>query len=311
MKGSNSIDVLFCKRAGLFMNAPRILFVRPFRTDYPGFLISGSRHLPKGENHTDDGSHLIIGSRSVVFMKIRARAFLQSTLLLSLAAGPLVPDAVAGSQTVTSYAGTVNPKLPNINFPDNVQAGDSISGSFGFNGSQFTGNSTTGIYTFTGSAPLGQSFTLNVATPTFNPALWSDAYGAGGATFMITMTGSTTPGAKLDLHVSTLGGTGVTKSGAFIDLVLTSSTYVGKALPTSANIGDFLTHTATLTWDPSDTPQGFTATIDQFNGQTVPEPSSLVLAIVALATCTAGFLISRRKPAGALQSGRIAPLPHS
>ena len=253
MKGSSPIDVLFCKRAGLFYQPAEDFVCETISHRLCYFLISVSRRLPKGDNHTDDGSHLIIGSRSVVFMKIRARAFLQSTLLLSLVAGPLVPDAVAGSQTVTSYGGTVNPKLPNINFPDNVLAGDSISGSFGFNGSQFTGNSTTGIYTFTGSAPLGQSFSLNVATPTFNPALWSDAYGAGGATFMITMTGSTTPGATLDLHVSTLGGTGVTKSGAFIDLVLTSSTYVGKALPTSANIGDFLTHTATLTWDPSDT----------------------------------------------------------
>jgi len=239
------------------------------------------------------------------------RVFLQSTFLLSLLAGPIVSGAVAG--TVTSYGGTVNPELPNTPFPPNVLAGDAISGSFGFTSTQFTGNSTTGIYTFTGSAPLGQSFALNVATPNFNPALWSDAYGAGGATFKITMTGSTTPGATLDLHVSTLGGTGVTKSGAFIDLLLTSSTYVGKALPTAANIGDFLTKTATLTWDPSGGP-AFTGTINMFNGvqtQSVPEPSSLVLAIVAMATCTGGFLISRRKPARALQSGRIASSCHS
>jgi len=85
------------------------------------------------------------------------------------------------------------------------------------------------------------------------------------------------------------------KPGAFIDLLLTSQTYVGKALPTSTNIGQFLTTTATLTWDPPGGP-GFTGTIDNFNGvQTVPEPSSLVLAIVAMATCTAGFLWRRSR----------------
>jgi len=246
-------------------------------------------------------------------MRITARVLLQSAFLLSLVAGLLVPDAVAGSSVVTSYGGTVNPELPNKPFPDNVLAGDAISGSFGYAASQFTETTpTSGIYTFTGSAPLGQSFALNVATPTFNPALWADSYGAGGATYQITMKQPTTQETTMDLHVSTLGGTGVSKSGAFIDLILTSTTYTGgKALPTATTINDFLTKTTTLTWDPPGGP-GFTGTINQFNGvQTIPEPSSLVLSIIGVATCTAGFLISRRKPARALQSGRIASLPHS
>jgi hypothetical protein len=227
-------------------------------------------------------------------MKLAARACIQSTLLLSLVAGPLLRHAVAGSSTVTSYGGTVNPALPNTSFPGNVMAGDAISGSFGFNSTQFSGSITTGVYTFSGSAPLGQSFSLNVNTAPLNPAVWSDFYGANGAQYKITMTGSTTPGAKMDLHVSTNGGSGVTKTGAFIDLLLTSQTYVGKALPTATTISQFLTNTATLTWDPPGGPS-FTGTINNFNGvQTTPEPSSLVLAIIAMAT-TGGFLWRRSR----------------
>jgi len=121
----------------------------------------------------------------------------------------------------------------------------------------------------------------------------------------------------MDVHVTTTGGTGVTKPGSFFDLVLTSTTYTGgTALPTATvagpsttDISSFLTTKATLVWDPSaadGTAQDFTADITNFNGVDVPEPSSLVLAIVGMATCTGGFLISRRKAAGALQSGRIA-----
>jgi len=237
-------------------------------------------------------------------MKIAARAFIQSTLLFSIVAGPLLRHAVAGSSTITSYGGTVNPLTQaqiqaGVTYPGNVMANNAISGSFGFNSTQFSGSITTGIYTFSGSAPLGQSFSLNVNTSPLNPS-WSDFYGANGAQYKITMTGSTTPGATMDLHVSTVGGTGVTKVGAFIDLLLTSQTYVGKALPTSTNIGQFLTNSTTLTWDPpgSQSPggsQGFTGYIDNFNGvQTIPEPSSLVLAIVGMAT-TAGFLWRRSR----------------
>ncbi|MFI5457560.1 MAG: hypothetical protein ACHRXM_19125 [Isosphaerales bacterium] len=306
MKNSNPDDVLFRKRASAFDELTGNTHCGAVLHRLCYSLISVSPCLPKGENRTDDGSHFIIGSRLVLVMKIAARVFIQSTLLLSLVAGPLVRDAVAGSSTITSYGGTVNPLTQaqiqaGITFPGNVVAGDAITGSFGFNSTQFSGSITSGIYTFTGSAPLGQSFSLNVATPNTSTGGWSDFYGANGAMYMITMTakGSNTP-ATMDLHVSTVGGPGVVKPGAFIDLTLTSTTYTGgKALPTATTISQFLTNSAALNWDPPGGSQGFTGTIDNFNGVQTPEPSSLVLAIVAMAT-TGGFLIARRKPARAL-----------
>jgi hypothetical protein len=186
--------------------------------------------------------------------------------------------------------------LPSIPFPGNVKAADTITGSFGYIGSQFTGNSITGNYTFSGSAPLGQSFSLNVATPGTSPLLWSDSYGANGALYSIFMRQPSAGVTTLEVDVSTIGGSGVAKPGAFVELFLTSTTYTGgKTLPTATTIGNFLTTKATLTWDPPGGPS-FTADIDNFNGvQVVPEPSSLVLGLIAMVTGTAGLVISRHE----------------
>jgi hypothetical protein len=246
-------------------------------------------------------------------MRIAARVFLQSALLLAVVAGPLVSDAVAFTSVVVSYNGVVNPQVPGVNFPDNVEAGDAISGSFGFTASQFS-NPSTGVYTFSGSSPEGQTLSLNVSTPGYNPATWSDSYVAGGATFMITMSQPTSQETMMDLHVLTSGGSvAPLKPDAYVDIVLTSTTYTGSglagknALPTTSNIGAFLNNSATLKWDPPG--EGFTGYINTLDGVLVPEPSGLVLATVAMVMCTAGFSISRRKRAGALQGGRIATVP--
>jgi len=235
-------------------------------------------------------------------MRIAARVFLQSALLLALAAGPLVSNAVAFTSIVVSYGGVVNPQVPGVNFPDNVEAGNAISGSFGYTASQFS-NPSTGVYTFSGSAPEGQSLSVNVSTPGFNPATWSDSYVAGGAAFMISMSQPTSQETMMDLHVLTSGGSvAPLKPGAYVDLILTSTTYTGSglagknALPTASNISDFLITSATLKWDPPG--EGFTGTINSFDGDpTTPEPSSLVMAVTAMAACTIGFWIYRRKPA--------------
>jgi PEP-CTERM motif len=232
-------------------------------------------------------------------MRTRHRVFLPLTLLVILADGPVVSDAGAASVTV-AFAGTVNPMLPNVPFPATVRAGNPILNTsfFSYNTSSFSGNSTTGMYTLNGLSPLSQSFMLNINTSPLSPNKWSDGYLGSPAAFTIKVTGSTHPGATLDIHLSTYGGNGVIKPGAFVDLFLTSSTYVGQALPTSANIGQFFNNAATLTWDPpggsAGPSEGFTAAI--FDFVVVPEPSSLTLALVAMGTGTAGFLVSRRRP---------------
>jgi hypothetical protein len=115
------------------------------------------------------------------------------------------------------------------------------------------------------------------------------------------------PGATLDLHVLTQGST-VSKPNAFVDLILTSSTYTGKlalptaigATPTTTDLSSFLTTDGTLKWDPDSL--GFTATLTQFYGvdvQSVPEPSGLLLASLALGICGAFVLYSRRRSAAA------------
>ncbi len=66
----------------------------------------------------------------------------------------------------------------------------------------------------------------------------------------------------------------------------------------------------TLVWDP---PTGKSWESDDIgnliiNGQNaIPEPSSLVLGLGALATCAVGVMISRRKAVRALGRSAIAP----
>ncbi len=241
-------------------------------------------------------------------MRISARAFFRSSLLLSLTAGLLITDAVAGSISV-NYGGTVAGVLPGDSFPGNVKISDVITNnsSFAYNPAQTPNtNLPSGKYTFTGTA---QGFSLFVNTPGTSTTFWSDAYLGNPNTYMIIMTksGSTT---TMDIHVAMQGGPTLAgaKTKALLDLDLVSTTYTGGlALPNSTTINAFLLTPAKLIWDPPGAQgvgdQGFTGFIDVFNGQTVPEPSSLVLAIVGVATCTGGILISRRKAAEASRKG--------
>src|ERR1017187_1708650 len=187
-------------------------------------------------------------------MRISAQAFLNSTLLLFLTAGLLVPDAAAGSVFV-QFAGKVTGTLPGDTYPGNVATNDTIStnSSFAYNPAAFSlKTSTTGTYVLNGTNPTAQSFTLDVNTPGFSTTVWSDGYLGNPNAFTLTMSksGSTT---TLDLHVATYGGTAEagSKVNASIDLVFTTTTYTaGLALPTSTNLSKFLLTNAALTWDP-------------------------------------------------------------
>jgi hypothetical protein len=224
-------------------------------------------------------------------MRISAPELLRSSFLLFLLAGPLAMDAAAGSVNV-SFSGLVNPPASGITLPAHVLPNDAITGSFSYNSAQTGSN---GVYSFTG--PI-QSFLYSISTPGYNPALFSDQYSGSPNTFKITITDTGTKGATLDLHALTIGGSQSPKAGGgFVDMLFTSSTYTGHALPQSQAAFDsaFATSVATLTWDPNGI--GFTATIFYIDGLFVPEPSSLGLATVAITICAGAALVRRRKVA--------------
>ena len=230
-------------------------------------------------------------------MAMGARAIFRSIMLLALVAGISVPDAAAGS-IVTFFGGKVTGVLPGHNFPANVQTNDLINGSNNFFSYDPTktpsGNNLNGIYNFTGS---GQGLALIVNTVPSGPygSTWSDSYAPNGS-FQIKMlvSGSTT---TMEVFIATTGGSGQGKTGAGVELDFTSTTYTGSgtagrfALPTATNVGAFFKTTASVKWDPMQF--GWQGIITEINGQAVPEPSSLVLSLVAMAGF-AGVFIWRR-----------------
>jgi hypothetical protein len=249
-------------------------------------------------------------------MRNKARVFFESTLLVSLIAGSLTPLASGSSTSVAvSFGGAVNPPLPGITLPTNVLQGDALSGSFSYNPGQL---GTLGVYNFTNSTPSA-SLLFVITTPGFTPSQFSDLYVAGaGKTYTITITDAKSgPGATLDIHALTAGST-INKPNAFIDVILTSKTYTGKlalptatgATPTTTDISSFLTSPGLLKWDPDGV--GLEATLTNFNGfnvQSIPEPSSQVLASLATTICAVGVVFNRRKNPTRGQNGCLVPSP--
>jgi len=255
-------------------------------------------------------------------MRFIARVFLQSTLLLAVVGGFLVSDAFAVSQNVitVTYGGSVKTVSSQMVTDTGVVVGDPIpiaAGSmFSYNANQL---GSGGLYTFTG-AQSTNTHTFNVfiynsgGTQQFMDSFTNNAAPPANY-FAIKMTapsGSTPAEMQIMGDTTYKQGSGLTHSGTpstvAYDLILKNPSYMGTAPPalpnSAAAINAFLTTPGTLIWDPPG--DKFTASIDNFNGQTVPEPSGLVLALSAMAVCTAGFLISRRKAAAVSASGPIA-----
>jgi hypothetical protein len=226
-------------------------------------------------------------------MRISARVYLQSILLVGITAGLLAPNATAGSLTI-SFAGYVNGTGPGATFPTGLAVGDKIAGSFTFNASKSA--SSQGVYQFGGAAPA-PALLFAIPYPLSNPTnQFGDSYSTGlnPNTFTITISyvGTT---ATFDVHANTTGA-GYTKTGgAFVDIKFTSTTYTGYALPQTlaAFNAAFATTTAKFIWDPGD--PGVGGTITNINGLSVPEPSSLTLLTVATGVGGIGLMISRRK----------------
>ena len=227
--------------------------------------------------------------------RIRARAFIPSALLMSLVAGPLVPELSAATIVIENYSGTIRSVSEAATEATGVIVGDTITGSFSFDSTQTGSN---GSFTFTGSSKA-HTMAFKIFNSS-NQQVFTDSYsGNVNAYYFAKLTYiSSTAGTTLDLKGDTVykQGLGVTGPGpppAF-DLTLNNPTNGGGytashlPLPTPSTISNFISSPGTLAWDPDG--QSFVADIYM-----VPEPSSLILAILALVTCTAGFLVSRQR----------------
>jgi hypothetical protein len=230
-------------------------------------------------------------------MKSTSRVIPRSSLIVFLVAAACGP-ATAQSATVTAFfAGSVTGQEAGTTLPPHVVIGDSITVTasvFTYNSSvagKVSGNTET--YSMAGSSPLALGFQVVVGSPNSN---FGDSYKAGGP-YSIEMSKS---GANTTMTLT--AETSFESGGVFATTIIsfTSSTYTGGlALPGStAQIDAFVGVPGTLVWDPGGfsligtivIPPGFA-----FGSETVPEPSSFALALIAIATGSAGGLIYRRK----------------
>jgi hypothetical protein len=220
-------------------------------------------------------------------MTIGARAVFPSILLLAIAVGMLPSSAVAGQVTIT-FQGTVTGAGPGVQLPPNVLVGQTISGYFTYNPLQV---GSSGTYNFAGS---GQSEIFSIPILN-NTSTFSDQNSSvvpnNVYTAKITDTGA--KGATFDVFADMINTDGKT-NGTTCDILFTSSTYTGVALPQTqaAFTTAFASHIGKFNWDPDH--DGIGGDINIINGQSVvPEPSSMALALVALAGF-AGIFICRR-----------------
>ena len=157
-------------------------------------------------------------------MRIGARAIFRSTLLLAIAAGMVSSHAVAGQITVT-FQGTVTGAGTGIHLPTNVLVGQTISGYFTYNPLQ-TGSS--GTYNFAGT---GQSEIFSIPilnnTSTFSG---QNSTVAPNNVYTVKITDTGAKGATFDVFVDMINTAGKT-SGTTCDILFTSTTYTGVALP--------------------------------------------------------------------------------
>jgi hypothetical protein len=214
---------------------------------------------------------------------------------------------MAGIVTV-SYSGTVNTVSPLATQRTGVVVGDTITGSFSYDSTQ-TGSIQTGIYTFTGSAKV-HTMSFKIFDVNHNQ-VFSDSYTPGNSGYYVAkVTSNNVDGARLRLEGDTVYKaslnppvTGPGPPPAFAITLLNPTNAGGFSptnlpLPTTVTIANFVKTTAILDWDPSG--QSFQARVFGVVVPPVPEPPSLVLSLLAVAGCAAGFRVCRRKPAAAL-----------
>jgi hypothetical protein len=243
-------------------------------------------------------------------MRISVRPLVRSTSLLCLVAGLAVPEAAATNTPVTvSYQGSIASISSAMSTVTGVVAGDGISGSFEYNSSQTgTTGSGTALYTFTGTTQAKNLHTFSLQL--FNSPgvggtqVYSDTFtgnSSGSADYFVMQLTYSSSGTTLQI----IGDTTANQSFPYThanghtdyELTLTDKNNAGGytstnlPLPTSSTIKDFIATSATLHYDPPNFT--FDANINEFNGQVVPEPSSLLMGTLALLIGTAATFVLR------------------
>jgi hypothetical protein len=240
-----------------------------------------------------------------LLMSSTARALFPTTVLFVLVAGPLVADAHASSTLVSyAYSGTIQSVSQQATTATGVVVGDKITGTFAYDSSQ-TGNATTGQFTFTGSSKV-HTFALKI----FNSAgqqVFTDSYSGNVSAYyfgQVTYVNSSLTTFNIEGDTIYKQGLGVTKQAGDIAFNLAMSDTSGaggfsptnQPLPTPTTIKDFVSNSGVLTWDPVD--QTFTADV-KFTNSSVPEPSSWLMAAIALLAGTAVTFMAYRRRAAA------------
>ena len=295
------------------------------RFRYTIFIIMNTPFRPKPSSTPKQRRLSAVHVRGCM-MRIRTRVLCRSTVLLAMFVGTFIPAASAdlgnSSNSIVippSTTGQVSLKFSGL--VDSVNSGtpatiaamnDPIAGKLGYFTTGFTpssGGANTEIYTFTGTAST-QTFSFVVTAKFGSPTpptgtTFSDQYPTSGTagtyTITVSQSGSTT---TLDISGTTI----YNKSGAagLVSLTLTSTTYTaGLNLPgpgTGSNtIGAFLVTSGGLAWDGP----GFGTSELTVQDASVPEPSSLTVVVLTIATGSVGYLIRRKRWAS--QSSPIAP----
>jgi hypothetical protein len=225
-------------------------------------------------------------------MTKRARVHLHSTLLAALMVGLVVPVASAGSVTIT-FGGTVTGPGTGATLPSNAQGnpvlvGDTISGYFTYN-SATVGN---GTYVMAGT---GQ--TLLFSIPVANNTTFSDSNNnTSPKNVYQIVTSGTGKGASLNMSADMVTAGGKPTGATTIDLIFTSTNaaYTGGLPASAAAFTSDFSGPAKFFWDPGNVGIGGNIAVTG-----VPEPSSVILMGVAMATLGMGLAISRRKLARA------------
>jgi hypothetical protein len=225
----------------------------------------------------------------------RDRTFL--TLLSLLAAGTLVPQAIASSTVVNyAYSGKI---ISTANVPS-VVVGDTITGTFSYDSTQ-SGNATTGNFTFTGSSKA-HTFTLKIFNSS-NQQVFSDSYSGNSTAYyfgQVAYVSSSLTNFNIEGDTVYKQGLGITKQNGDIafNLALSDTSGAGgftptnQPLPTITTIKDFVSNTGLLTWDPPN--QTFMAQITSFSDlNSVPEPSTGMLWCLAIGVCALASVILR------------------
>jgi hypothetical protein len=227
-------------------------------------------------------------------MRICFRARLLWPSLLSLLAGAVFPPVGASAGTMTAtFVGQVSNLGTSPAPPTGMIDGDAVNASFDYLTTQPPTTAGGSIYDFTTTSAY-----LKFTVPYTNSSgseTFTDFYTAGTLQIAMAKLGS---GSTMTISAAAAN----TYDGGNISLTLTSASYNSTALPTNTTqFGTFVTTTNKPMLYYDNFSFDSTLTVVSYSGPNitaVPEPSSLVLSMIAMASGTGVLMVSRLKARG-------------